>query len=366
MHLKRCNMKKFDEIIEKKTIACYGIGKEFDIIIKNYCNYKWVNKIRYLIDGDSNLQGLEKKIGKENLVIGSIKALRNTDLKNIIIIPTCSSFCEVIEFLNGIEWLNDVDCFVFHCMFNLSEGKLENIRQSTIPLIPATIHYCWFGRKTLPDVYKENINTWRKYCPDYNIIEWNENNCNIKETAFTTEAYERGKFGFVPDYFRLKIIYEYGGIYLDTDVRLIKSLDDLRYNKSFCGIEFPGRVALGLGFGSVKRNSIFQKMMEYYQHTHFIFPDGKENIIPSPVIQSEMLEKIGLENGVHLRSVKELTVCPVDVLSPKNPYTGEICITENTYALHNFDGTWLSNKENDIKCKHLNEAKDLLSQIEAI
>ena len=205
------------------------------------------------------------------------------------------------------------------------------------------------------------IESWNKYCPDYNIIEWNEGNCNIDETAFTSEAYKVGKYGFVPDYFRLKIIYENGGIYLDTDVELVKSIDDLRYNEAFCGIEFPGRVAFGLGFGAVKGYKLIGELMEYYTQAHFINNDGSINYTPSPVIQSKMLRSKGLKNGTALRNISGLTVYPTDVLSPKNPYTGEIRITDNTYAVHHFDGTWLTNDMKNERQIRLEKANEILS-----
>lgn len=364
MVLRRCNMVKFDEITRYKRIVCYGIGNEFEQIIKSYSNYKWIKNVAYLIDGNPKRQGTLIELDGLQVEVVSLNTLKNENLSDIVILPTCAVFWEVVNMLNEIEWLNDVECYIFHCMFNLSENTINNIRQTDEKKIPATIHYCWFGNTDLPDTYKKYIDSWHKYCPDYSIVEWNEDNCNINETAFTYEAYSVGKFGFVPDYFRLKIIYENGGIYLDTDVELVKSLDDLRYNEAYCGTEFPGRINFGLGFGAVKNNSIIKRLMDYYLDVHFIDNNGEIDDTPSPVIQSRILDEMGLENGTHLRKIHGLTVYPVEVLSPKNPYTGEIIVTGNTYSIHHFDGTWLSDNMKSVRQMHMEEADKILAKIE--
>src|SRR5699024_3298849 len=119
-------------------------------------------------------------------------------------------------------------------------------------MIPRTIHYCWFGGKPLPAKVESNIASWKRYCPDYKIIQWNESNYEVHINDYVSQAYGQKKYAFVSDYVRLDVINEYGGIYLDTDVELIKPLDDLIQYKSFFGLEDVGRVNTGLGFGSVK------------------------------------------------------------------------------------------------------------------
>ena len=117
-------------------------------------------------------------------------------------------------------------------------------------MIPKKIHYCWIGGNPLPELAIKCIESWKKYCPDYEIIEWNEKNYDFRKNQFMREAYDEKKWGFVPDYARLDIIYEHGGIYLDTDVEIIKPLDSLLKEQGFAGMEQPGIVALGLGFGA--------------------------------------------------------------------------------------------------------------------
>ena len=141
-------------------------------------------------------------------------------------------------------------------------------------MIPKIIHYCWFGQSEMPTEYKRYIETWREKCPNYQIKEWNERNFDINSSAYAKEAYEEKKWAFVSDYARLKIIYDEGGIYLDTDVELIKSLDSLLSEKCFLATETTGYIATGLGFGAEQGNEIIKKMLEEYSGRHFRGHDG--------------------------------------------------------------------------------------------
>lgn len=125
-------------------------------------------------------------------------------------------------------------------------------------MIPKIIHYCWFGGGELPQMQKKCIESWKKFCPDYEIKEWNESNYDVHKVPYISEAYDAGKMAFVSDYARLDIIYKHGGIYLDTDVEIIKSLEPLLEHTCFLGAERDGIVATGLGFGA-ERASLYSK-----------------------------------------------------------------------------------------------------------
>ena len=137
-------------------------------------------------------------------------------------------------------------------------------------MIPKIIHYCWFGGESLPESAIKCINSWKKFCPDYEIIRWDESNYDVTKNVYMKEAYEAKKWGFVPDYARLDIVYNYGGIYMDTDVELLKPLDDLLGCNAYMGVEKPGIVALGLGFGAEKGNSVIGDLLEEYNDKRFI------------------------------------------------------------------------------------------------
>ena len=359
MIIKRIDMGQLNKICETHNLACFGIGNEFRRIITNYKEYPWTKRIKYLVDSDNGKENEVVLINNNEYKIMSFSNFLNEDLDKIVILITCLAFYDLICQLNSIKKLDNIECYLFHFMFGIGEGKNITIRNTQELLIPKRIHYCWFGKNELPDLYKRCIESWKKYCPDYEIVEWNESNCDVSETVFTKQAYETGKYGFVPDYFRLKIIYENGGIYLDTDVELLKSLDDLCFNEAFCGMEYPGEVALGLGFGAVKGHPVIKKMMERYFSMHFIRKDGSYDETISPVYQSEDLKKIGLLPGNKNQNINGLCVYPIEVLSPKNIITGSVNITENSYALHHYDGSWVSGKRLEQKKRRQYQVEEI-------
>lgn len=143
-------------------------------------------------------------------------------------------------------------------------------------MIPKKIHYCWFGRKSLPIDVKRCIKSWKRYAIDYEIIEWNESNFDINCNLFVKTAYEAGAWAFVSDYARLKIIYDNGGIYFDTDVELLKSPDFLLKNQCYIGVQQDGKLCTtGLGFGAVKSSSVVEDMIKKYNNIVFSLEDKK-------------------------------------------------------------------------------------------
>ena len=131
-------------------------------------------------------------------------------------------------------------------------------------MIPKKIHYCWFGRGEKPALAKKCIASWKKYCPDYEIIEWNEDNFDINYNAYTKYCYENKKWAFLSDYVRLLVVYEHGGIYYDTDVEALKSFDDLLTYKAYFGFENEEHINTGIGFGAEKEHTVLKSMLEMY------------------------------------------------------------------------------------------------------
>ena len=156
--------------------------------------------------------------------------------------------------------------------------------------IPKVIHYCWFGRGKLPALAKKCIESWKKYCPDYEIICHNEDNFDISENIYAKEAYDAGKWAFVSDYVRLKVLYEEGGIYLDTDVEIIKPIDNLIKETGYMGFDDNGVVSTGLGFACEKGNELVKILLSDYDDISFVRPDGSYDTTPCPIRNSETLK----------------------------------------------------------------------------
>ena len=156
------------------------------------------------------------------------------------------------------------------------------------------------------------------------------------------QAYKAGKWGFVPDFARLDIIYRYGGVYLDTDVELVKNIDELLYQKAFAGIEGTQYVNLGLGFGAYPGCQVIKEIRDTYKEKKFIKEDGTCDMTPSPVVQKKFFRENGYINNGDYQVIKDMTIYPEKVLSAKCLWTGRIQITEHTFAIHHYDASWTS------------------------
>lgn len=214
--------------------------------------------------------------------------------------------------------------------------------------IPKVIHYCWFGRNPLPELAKKCIESWKKFFPDYEIKEWNEDNYDVNKIAYTKEAYEAKKYAFVSDYARFDILYQYGGIYFDTDVEVIKPFDDILKNGPFMGSERNGTesenakiaVAPGLGISATPNMPIYKEILDDYQSSHFCV-DGNYSAVKTVVVfATEPLLAKGLTNSDEVQEVAGLKIYPKEYFAPKCVDTKKLTITKNTYSIHHYDASW--------------------------
>lgn len=217
-------------------------------------------------------------------------------------------------------------------------------------MIPKKIHYCWFGRNPLPESAQKCIASWRKFFPDYEIIEWNEDNFDVNCIPYIAQAYSVKKYAFVSDYARFKILYEHGGLYFDTDVEVIRPFDDILSIGAFMGFEVnphPGRpygaVAAGLGIGAESGMDVYRAVLDYYAQLSFIQPDGSYNLTDAVVnITTRELIKAGLQDKPGTQTVSGITIYPADYFNPFDDATGRLNKTENTKSIHWFTKTWLN------------------------
>ena len=228
--------------------------------------------------------------------------------------------------------------------------------------IPKKIHYCWFGGKELPESAINCIESWKKYCPDYEIIQWDETNVDLNCSQFVKEAYESKKWAFVSDAFRYKVIYDHGGIYFDTDVEVVRPLDELLKLDAFMGFEGTEYVASGLGFGAAKGSKIMKEIEEIYNNISFADNINSIEKISTPILVTSFLEKKGLIKNGELQKVQELTIFPEDYFSPKNPLTRLLNITENTYSIHHYDASWVNSEEKKYIANLESKAQEIMKK----
>lgn len=221
--------------------------------------------------------------------------------------------------------------------------------------IPKVIHYCWFGRNSLPPLAIKCIESWKKYLPDYEIKEWNEDNFDVNIIPYTQEAYQAKKYAFVSDYARFWILYKYGGIYFDTDVEVIKPLDDIIARGSFMGCEKDGAtgggtpaVAPGLGLGVNPGLGLYKEILDMYSVLHFVLSDGSLNLKTVVQYTTEILCKHGLKDMNRIQEVAGVWIYPKEYFCPLDS-TLTMRMTGNTRSIHHFDSSWLPKRKRVIK-----------------
>lgn len=207
-------------------------------------------------------------------------------------------------------------------------------------MIPKKIHYCWFGGEPFPTDIKKYIDSWKKYCPDYEIIQWNESNYNVHKNLYVESAYESEKWAFLTDYARLDIIYHEGGIYLDTDVELIKSLDKLLYDSCYMGMEQIGTVNTGLGFGAEAGCKFLYENMKLYENKTEFMKNGK--FMPPICVRltTKLLSKKGMQKINEIQNIGEVKIYPTDYFCPLKMGTNKLYITDNTVSIHHYSASW--------------------------
>lgn len=214
-------------------------------------------------------------------------------------------------------------------------------------MIPKTIHYCWFGGSQLPALALKCMKSWERFCPDYEVVRWDESTFDLSAAPiYVRQAYEAKKWAFVSDYARLQVVYEHGGIYLDTDVELVKSPDSLLGYSAYFGFEDAEHIATGLGFGAEPHAPILAEMLEDYQHLSFVQEDGSLDLTPCPIRNTEMLMRVGLmcDNSFQVLP-GNIAVFPTDYFCPLDYYTGVLKKTENTVSIHRYASSWYTEKE---------------------
>ena len=212
-------------------------------------------------------------------------------------------------------------------------------------MIPKVIHYCWFGGKPLPKDAEKYIRSWKKYLPDYEIIRWDESNFDVNAIPYIKEAYASGKYAFVSDYARFWILYNNGGLYFDTDVEVIRSLDDIIQAGPFLGVEQQTdeyiTVAPGLCIGAEKNNELFRILIEKYKTFHFLEPDGSFCLKNVVEITTELLRQFNLENTDKVQQCCGFNIYPKDYFCPIDYKTRELTITSNTRTIHHYAESWV-------------------------
>jgi len=338
--VKNMGVLELKEYIKNKDVYLWGAGKGLQNYIDVFGKEKTMTGI---VDKNTKLWGAEIRCWDRGVKISDMPSflldVSSKKDRSIIIITSPIYAAQIIDEMNDMPELDGVECFIQE-LIRYTKEEIPSYEFTTgNAQIPKKIHYVWLGKKALPYEYEKNIETWRKYNPDYEILLWNENNYDIESNEYLKRRYDLGKYEDVSDYMRLDAVYKEGGIYLDTDVRVIRSFDSLLCDKAFFNMGSTDRVNLGCGFGGISGLPIHKEMRDEYERC---------NATKSPHIAIQpIIMKYGFVLENKCQKIDGITLYPTELMSPlTNAYMDDF-MCEKTISIHEAANNWRSDKEKE-------------------
>ena len=322
---------------ENPKVVLFGAGSLMHAMFEAYKDLAFEAKVDYIIDNDRDKDGKTLQINGKAIKVVTVESFTRLNYRDYVLLVMPVFFLDIVKQIDRLEIFDHVPAYIYPFLMNRDEDNQFSLRHTEEMRIPKKIHYCWFGGNRLPDSYQKNIASWRKYCHDYEIIEWNETNYDIKKNRFMYQAYQRKGWAYVSDYARKDIIYNCGGIYFDTDVEVLKPLDELLYNEFFVCMDDAANINTGSGFGAVKGNELIKELRDDYEGQSFV--DGSGRIIGKAcgVYETAVLVKHGYRPGNKCQPLEGGCVFPREVLCPISWIGMADKYTEKTLAVHKYD-----------------------------
>lgn len=347
MKLRCCSFEELKKRISGtniKKLLLFGTGVIGQVTVPEILrDYNLLKYVDCYLDNDGKKCGGTVSACGMNFEIRSPQYLESCP-PDAVILLNISRFPDVLEQLDAMECTWGMECYMMPMMLihnYCSSAPYGKAVMGGVPLIPKKLHYMWLGGKPVPENLEKCIESWKKYCPDYEIIEWNENNYDLEKHPYMKQAYEAGAYGFVPDYARLDIIYREGGIYLDTDVELRRNIDGLLCQEAFCGVEKWQTVNFGGLGGAVKGHPMIKKFLDARREVHFVNPDGSQNRNTCGFYDTRVAIREGYKISGKTQFVNGMNIYAYDYFHPYDYMSGVIDETEHTYSVHWFNGGWL-------------------------
>ena len=340
-----------DEILalDKKMII-YGASKNIAHLLTQFNYTDVANRICFIVDGDEKKDGMIFSIAGRSYPVVSLKyfVYEHDIAKTYQMIIANVDYKAAICQLDVISELDDLLSYIWWMPFlSWHSGRyskyiehLPNPRRNCD--IPMVINYCWFGGGRLPNDVRENINSWRRSNPEFEIKEWNEDNYDVNATKYTREAYALKKYSFVADYARYDIIFRNGGFYFDTDVELFKKIGKFCQYRGFFSHEYYDLINSGSGFAAEAGDSLIGELRDRYEEREFIRTDGSYNMTACSYYETEYFMGKGLVKHNRLSLIEDFLILPYDFFSPLNQDTAVLEMTKNTCGVHKFDCSWFS------------------------
>lgn len=328
-------------------VIMFGAGVIGQITVPEILRqYGLIDSIDLFIDNDSRKWQTKICLYGREIDVAGPASLETAE--NSVVLVNISRFSSVLDQLNSMDSLKDTHVYLVPAMCIEDFCQASSSGRTVLTekaVIPKKIHYIWLGKKDIPDRLKKCIDSWKKYCPDYEIIRWDEDNYDFSGNRYMKETYSAGAYGFVPDYARLDILYRYGGIYLDTDVEVVRSLDPLLNQEAFCGVEKWQTINFGGCSGAAKGNRVIKRFLDAREDLSFINDDGSENRNTCGFYDSRVAIDLGYRIDGTTQCIDGMNIYGYDYFHPYDYMSGKLNRTENTYTIHWFNGGWLSEEQ---------------------
>ena len=349
MRFINCSYETFINSIGTRKIIQFGASAAWSYFRGIFPNIdsEVVDKTTLIVDNSPQKQNQSFVIGEKKLEIKSPDVLRQESDYVILITAIIAHQCDICQQLLDMCLDKNVECYSLYLMM-YSQNAIDNtvvdsyFAGRNIKLIPSKIHSFWFSGEEKPDLYKRCIESWYKYCPDYEIIEWNTNNYDISKNRYMVEAFEHRKWAFVSDFARLDVMYQYGGVYLDMDVELVAPLDKYLLADSFFCRQDDGMLDLGSGFGAQKGNSLIGDMLDSYKDRRLVLEDGSIDKTAQPEFVNSILIKNGFSRNHNSEVVGNCLVLSNDYITC---YSGDESVKNARLGIHWHNGSWLEEKD---------------------
>jgi hypothetical protein len=346
MEIIKCGVREFEEQTRDKKVYCYGVTNELNSLLLENQELMLAKRITAVV----SLRKLN--VDSQRTLLNSPPIINYRRFKedyqndpNIVLLIMDTNIKEAWDLLKASGEIFDslkvyhYPLFMFYDHFTELPQALLDMRQGEA-CIPKRIHYCWFGSGEISDRDKAYIEGWKKIMPDYEIVFWNEDNYDVYKHPYTAEAYKDGAYAFVSDYARLDIIYNHGGIYMDTDVEVLKPFDDLLYSDSFFGFSHHGLINTGQGFGAAPGTQIVKEMRDIYDGAVYVHNQMSRN---SP-IETLSFNRRGYVSGNRFFISGKDVIYPVEFFAPMSIFYGLPTLSDNCYSIHRYNWVWLDQK----------------------
>lgn len=349
MRIQNAPIEKFISYISDKNMYIYGLGEVFWQFTKREAfNHMQKSIVGYIDNGKA---GQEITISGSSFPVQGVECLHNVG-NAVVLLCSTKQLDGMYQALCEQNLSDNIECFILPLIWAVSDGKndsnvIDKICMTTESpdRIDRKIHCFWFSGEKKPEDYQRCIDSWKRVCPDYEIIEWNAQNYDCEKTPFVKQAFEKRKWAFVSDYARLDVIYQYGGIYLDMDVELLKRPDAWLKFDAFFNFGTQHDIDLGSGFGSVKNNQFIGQLLELYRDRDFCDHDGKPMVweYVQPVYIRDTFKSRGIRLDGSMQLVDDMLILPRRYHTPIDDFLFDNYVqSEDTVGIHHYNAGWCS------------------------